>query len=112
MNTMAPTCLAELQSRRIWLSTDMSRSLPVIPAEAENGRGLLLVATLSGRVGLDRTAGAFTLACQPAPVSAAGGRGDLESTFELQISRPAWGVTWQDLPSEIDPEARTQVWPG
>jgi hypothetical protein len=70
MNTTAPTCLAEPQSRRIWL------------------------------------------ACQLAPVNAAGGRGDLESTLELQTSRPARGVTWQDLRPEIDAEERTQVWPG
>jgi anti-sigma regulatory factor (Ser/Thr protein kinase) len=141
MNTMAPTCPTELQSRRIWLATgaaavpearghvraaicswdvpvdeetavlltselvtnairhdprqaamlviacfrdqlrvdvhDASRSFPVVadvPADAETGRGLLLVATLSAEWGFYRTAAGkavyFTLAGLPEPVPA------------------------------------------
>ena len=149
MNTMAPTRLAELQSRRIWLATgaaavpearghvraairswdipadqetaalltselvtnairhapgravmlviascpgrlrvdvhDTSRAWPVpadVPADAETGRGLLLVGTLSAEWGFYRTAAGkavyFTLSCPPEPVLS-----------ELQIPRQA-----------------------
>ena len=51
---------------------DTSRSLPVLvdaPADAETGRGLMLVATLSSDWGVYRTPAGkavyFTLACQP-----------------------------------------------
>ena len=57
MNTMAPTRLTELQSHRVWLV---------------DGRGLLLVATLSAEWGFYRTATGkavyFTLAGPPEPV--------------------------------------------
>jgi len=149
MNTMAPTRLTELQSRRIWLATgaaavpearghvraairswdvpvdqetavlrtselvtnairhepgqevmlviacsrgqlrvevhDTSRSWPApadVSADAETGRGLLLVATLSAEWGCYRTTAGkavyFTLACPPEPVPS-----------ELPIHQPA-----------------------
>ncbi len=60
---------------------DTSRSLPVLvdaPADAETGRGLMLVATLSASWGVYRTPGGkavyFTLACQP-DLAEDGGRG-------------------------------------
>jgi anti-sigma regulatory factor (Ser/Thr protein kinase) len=64
---------------------DTSRSWPApadVPADAETGRGLLLVATLSAEWGFYRTATGkavyFTLACPPEPVLS-----------ELPIPRPA-----------------------
>ncbi|MBV9380740.1 MAG: ATP-binding protein [Streptosporangiaceae bacterium] len=61
---------------------DTSRSLPAManaPADAETGRGLLLVATLSAEWGFYRTPAGkavyFTLAFPPGPAPAAGGRG-------------------------------------
>jgi anti-sigma regulatory factor (Ser/Thr protein kinase) len=61
---------------------DTSRSMPVLvdaPADAEAGRGLMLVATLAAHWGVYRTpegkAVYFTLASQPGLASAAGGRG-------------------------------------
>jgi hypothetical protein len=84
MNTMAPTRLAELQSVRVWPAAGTAavpearghvraaiRSWDV-PADAETGRGLLLVATLSAEWGFYRTATGkavyFTLACPAEPV--------------------------------------------
>jgi len=61
---------------------DTARCLPTVadaPVDAETGRGLMLVATLSDEWGIYRTPAGkavyFALAFQPRPVPAAGGRG-------------------------------------